>query len=517
MLRRLFTHRLGRALLWIFITFVTLLVLLHVWTNWSGRRRWAAVQAMLQRDGETLDFQKLLPATPPETENLLAIEALRDIAEVTGNDESQGLAGARRKALSALNLAPGDTKPPESEGMSLGKSTAFQKWVRHLQESKFLDLPASPAPAPQEVLAALDAKFPVLKQLADDSPRRPQAMFIPGLRERERPPMLFAMRVPHYAGAQSLARALALRARAAVAARDSGEAARSIVVALRVGQACRQEPLLIGFLVSKSVDLMALESVWQGLHDHAFTPEDLGRLQAVLAAEDTAPAFLAAMRGELVAGIDAVVHLQAAAAGKRSSGPDLAEFLSSNPNWDMPVQRLLPGGLFDHWKSAMVETELLHVIRPLQQDLMSAKHAGDEAAAEVQRTSNVLLHPDRLMVNLVVPAITPLTTHALLAEARRRQAVTAIALERFFLKNARFPRQLEELRPGFLPEGVPADPCDGQPLRYSLASPDAPCLWSVGVDEKTDAGRVSTDEKGAAKLNQRDYQGDWTWQYEPVQ
>ena len=65
MIRRLLSKRFVRILLCFFITLVTLVVLLYVWTNWSGRRRWAATKAMLEREGESLDFRKLLPETPP--------------------------------------------------------------------------------------------------------------------------------------------------------------------------------------------------------------------------------------------------------------------------------------------------------------------------------------------------------------------------------------------------------------------------------------------------------------------
>ena len=49
MIRRLLSKRFVRILLCFFITLVTLVVLLYVWTNWSGRRRWAATKAMLER------------------------------------------------------------------------------------------------------------------------------------------------------------------------------------------------------------------------------------------------------------------------------------------------------------------------------------------------------------------------------------------------------------------------------------------------------------------------------------
>jgi len=216
MMRKVISNRATRVLLWILVTLVTLTVLLFMWANWSGKRRWAATKAMIEREGETLDFHALLPEPPPEADNLLAIEPLRGIAEVIDNDASKGEPGAKRAALEAMKW---NGKIAAADGISFGRVHEMQEWLKPLRDSKFLILSADSAATGQEVIQALDAKFPVLKQLADEAARRPQAMFTPALKQREMPKMLFSLSMAHYSGAQALSRMLMLRARAAVAAK----------------------------------------------------------------------------------------------------------------------------------------------------------------------------------------------------------------------------------------------------------------------------------------------------------
>ena len=510
MLRHIISKRATRILLWLFITLVTLGVLLFVWTNWSGKRRWAATKAMIEREGETLDFRKLLPATPPEAANLLAIEPLNGIAAVVENDNDKGEPGVKRKALEALKWS---VSLPAAEGMTLGKAADFQEWVKILREAKFLDLPTNVQASGSEVLAALDAKLPLLKQLTDEVARRPQAMFTPGLREREMPDLLFTLRLPHYNAGQNLAKALSLRARAAVAAKDSAEATRSLLAITLLAQACKQEPLLIGFLVGNTLEMMALEPLWLGLREHGFAEDDLRRLQDAFATDETTPALLLAMQGEMASGLNAVEYLQTTAGGQTKDGEDvLAALFGNGTALGVNAWRMLPGGLFDHWKSVIADMELRHLIQPLKHgDLWQAVHAGDALAAEIKSRSNVILHPDHIMVNLMLPAVAQISVNALLTETRRRQALAAVALERFHLRQAKYPSRLEELVPSLL-SAVPLDPCNGKPMRYRLMDSGRFVLWSVGFDGQDDEGKVTA----GTKLNKREYVGDWAWQYEPL-
>jgi len=514
MLRFIRSKGFVRLLLWGFITLVTLVVLLYVWTNWSGRRRWAEAKARVEHEGETLDFHKLLPETPPEAQNLLAIEPLQGIATVIDHDDSKGKPGARRKALEGMKWS--GVGPP-SNGVMKGKTTEFQEWVKFLREAKYLDLSAEPAPTGRDVLTALDAKFSLLKLLTDETANRPLAMLTPGLRERSMPNLLFALRVPQYAALQSLAKPLALRARAAVAAGAGAEAAHSIVALHRLAQGCEQEPLLIGFLMGSSLEMMALETLWMGLHERVFAEEDLRRLQDVYAAEHIRDALLLAMRGELASGLNAVEFLQQATSRQKEVDPALMSAFSSHANSrSVFLWKMIPSGLFDHWKSVIAELELEHLIQPLKTGgLRESVLKGDAVVEELAENFSVLWHPDHLMARLILPSVTMVSSNALSLDARRQQALTALALERFYVKHARYPAALAELTPEFLPV-VPLDPCDGKPQRYRTTPAGRYQLWSVGFDDKDDDGKVTVGSKGTAKLSKRDYLGDWTWQYEPV-
>jgi hypothetical protein len=76
--------------------------------------------------------------------------------------------------------------------------------------------------------------------------------------------------------------------------------------------------------------------------------------------------------------------------------------------------------------------------------------------------------------------------------AEGRCAVVGIACERFRLKHNRWPENLAELSPEFLP-AVPLDPYDGQPLRYTKLE-DGVIIHSIGP--KPEPGRARRHRAG---------------------
>jgi hypothetical protein len=68
--------------------------------------------------------------------------------------------------------------------------------------------------------------------------------------------------------------------------------------------------------------------------------------------------------------------------------------------------------------------------------------------------------------------------------AGARCAAVALAAERFRLEHGRWPDALADLVPDLLTE-VPADPYDGQPLRYRRLS-DGVIVYAVGPDGQDD-------------------------------
>jgi hypothetical protein len=93
-------------------------------------------------------------------------------------------------------------------------------------------------------------------------------------------------------------------------------------------------------------------------------------------------------------------------------------------------------------------------------------------------------------------------------EVARQIVIAAIALKRYQLRHAAYPRELAALTPDFVAE-IPRDPMDGKPLHYRLNSDGTYVLYSVGDDGKDDGGDVSpaTPSKTATWLQGR----DWVW------
>ncbi|MCK4298670.1 MAG: hypothetical protein KAX80_04015, partial [Planctomycetes bacterium] len=67
---------------------------------------------------------------------------------------------------------------------------------------------------------------------------------------------------------------------------------------------------------------------------------------------------------------------------------------------------------------------------------------------------------------MLLPDLTWSSQTVAAGEARRDLARTALALERYRLKQGRYPDALTDLTPDLLPD-VPLDPFDGKPLRYA--------------------------------------------------
>jgi hypothetical protein len=77
-------------------------------------------------------------------------------------------------------------------------------------------------------------------------------------------------------------------------------------------------------------------------------------------------------------------------------------------------------------------------------------------------------------------------TIAITADAKRRLAVTAVAVCRFRAARGRLPDTLAELSPQFLAI-LPCDPFDGRPLRMKKTGENL-VVYSIGEDGKDDGG-----------------------------
>ena len=74
-----------------------------------------------------------------------------------------------------------------------------------------------------------------------------------------------------------------------------------------------------------------------------------------------------------------------------------------------------------------------------------------------------------------------------------RLARIVLEVERYRLDHGDWPANLSALVPALLP-AVPADPCDGQPLRYRRLG-DGVAVYSIGPDGSDNGGAPLVDYK----------------------
>jgi hypothetical protein len=90
------------------------------------------------------------------------------------------------------------------------------------------------------------------------------------------------------------------------------------------------------------------------------------------------------------------------------------------------------------------------------------------------------------LTGLLTPALDGAMQTGGRSEAGVSVMTTAIAVERYRLRQGRLPQKLEQLVPEFF-AAVPADPFDGQPLRYFVRE-NGFTVYSIGVDGVDNAG-----------------------------
>ncbi len=136
-------------------------------------------------------------------------------------------------------------------------------------------------------------------------------------------------------------------------------------------------------------------------------------------------------------------------------------------------------------------------IRGFTAAIEAARLPLEKQADAFDQLPSVRKDPDRIMSSLL---LTPTEPKFLLGYIRNttlmRCAVTGIACERFRHAHTRWPNDLTELVPAFIP-AVPLDPLASGPLRYTK-SDDGIIIFSPGRDGREDGGTHDEAEKVSA-------------------
>lgn len=239
--------------------------------------------------------------------------------------------------------------------------------------------------------------------------------------------------------------------------KNPNRAVSAVRAMLAVSRAIGDEPFLVSQLVRIACCTLAAQTTAQVLAWGEPT-DGLEELQAELLAEAEVPFFGIGMRGEravldrLFRGLaDGTIPPETwfAYIGTQAGPAQYAAFRAYKP--------LIPG---DHAKALEVCTQYLEASKlPHHEQLVAVKQVPIPPGP-----------PDEiryLTTCRALPACQQIAEAGLRARAELLAAATGVAVERYRLKNGRWPRNLEELMPAFLPK-VPINPFTSLPTAYRV-------------------------------------------------
>jgi len=492
-----------RRLVWFLAGIAALYLLVVLVENWTGARALAAAKVKLELAGETLDLDRLRAKAIPDEVNFCAIDLL---VGITLDDEEHGKTkNAEFKKLDWGTLWQNNRSkkpaPSLASGSMLGQPFDFQGALAHLREVTYLDSPADASPA--RVLADIDRLHPLLKELSDAATARPDAVFIPTFRLEELDHNPEGASWPHMSPVQAIAKGLALRSQIAIEAAGSENAVRSIQASLRLTRAMSDEPTLLGQIIAMTTSIYELNSIWSLIHRRTATETQLARLQSDLESQDFMNSMIQAVRGEPAFIIHSIERMQRQQMVRTQEDLFELSWLENVFDW------LIPAGWFDHNAVIVLQLHTKYFLEPLKTQDMSRMKSSFDEFERIRATNRGLTFPHHMMALTTLPSFRFVIEQAIYSEAVRRQAVTAIAIERFLLAHGRLPGTLAELVPGFI-EHVPLDPMDKNSLRYQ-GEADNFTLWSIAWDQQDDHGRLPTKKEAGSIHRSESYIGDWVW------
>jgi hypothetical protein len=313
--------------------------------------------------------------------------------------------------------------------------------------------------------------------------------------------------LPHLANIKTAVQCLQLKACAELAMGKSDEALADVKFMLYLADSPSEEPFLISYLVRLACVQLAMQPVWEGLAEHAWTDAQLQELQARLQRYNFIADQNRPLNSERAAGIltaDLLAH------GKYhlndlAGDPTLAGLGSVNllgqiaPRGWYYQEQFNYARLFQLQLDGAFDAEKKQVF-PKQ--IKADADALDQAFAGRNPVTTICTRHLLLSI-MLLPALKQIPIKAAAAQTAVNEAIIACALERYRLANGHFPGDLDKLAPQFISR-LPNDVISGAPYKYRLSTDGQFVLYSIGANEQDDGGV-------AGKTLFDDKEGDWVW------
>jgi len=480
--RWLFTWRILRRFLVIMAALITLLAVVWTEEHWRGKHAWEKFQHEWEAKGEKFDLQFFIPPPVPDDQNFAMTPFLAPLFDFNPLPLKPGQSLWRDTNGYQMAVDFGYKEGPNfSRSWTKAQRTDLTAWAAILQGKK--DVPPSVesfsdrAVAAIEVLRGLEKYKSVLDELRTAS-RRPFCRF--NVRYEENP---LEILVPHLAVLKEIGQIFQLRASAELASGQSSLALEDTKMVLYLADGLKGEPMLIANLVRIAILNISLQPLWEGLAARQWSDAQLNELQQRFGKIDLLQEYGPALRGERAFGNTGIGYYMVGA----------------------PKSVLYQNKLF---LNRMYQRMLLPLMNEALHRAYPAETAKNDAALEKELNGG--FYPYKIFASLLLPAVEGAVNHFATTQAEIDEALVACALERYRLAHGQFPDTLDALSPQFA-DKIPHDLITGGPLKYHRTEDGQFILYSVGWNEKDDAGKIVLTSGNHPRVDFK--QGDWVWQY----
>ncbi len=268
---------------------------------------------------------------------------------------------------------------------------------------------------------------------------------------------------------------------------QTDDATTTLLAGFRLARSLDKEPFLLSRQVAFGILKQALDALQESLNRRSFTEANLLRLQAALQDAGSSVDLRQALLGERAILVTVF----------QSSDEGIAEALAGLSDKGSSV---VPSLLHSYRSAGHLEGDFEFTLRFMSNlvALAAGPHpqALDASARLKVPDARTAMDNGLIISGLLLPAPDQILVRNAEASARIRIALTLVAVERHRLKHGvAQPVSLADVAAG-LPDGIPTDPFDGQPLRYRKLPADGYVIYSVGNNRRDDEGQVAASDDG---------------------
>ena len=503
---------------------VTAIGLFYAVENWRGARAWAAVETELRAKGVGTGMASIVPPPIPDEQNFAATPLFKAgytlVPRSTGRrgafdssfimDMSPTAEAARKRVQALMSFEPEADKTKAQSGVggpAVGRlpngRVDLAQYVKSLRKATNYQFAASTGSPAADLLAAFSQREADFAEFAAAA-RRPECRF------DVHPEDLAATLLPSLSPVKGLSHTFFVRSVARLMTKDRTGAFEDMMTSTRLGETPRTEGYVISQLVRIAVHAFGLRAFAEGLAEHAWSDAQLREYQQYQAGLDFREIVLLGLRTE-----QTMTQLELEELKRQRSVLEFDRLFSSDSSdgsdevWPL-VFRFAPAGWFDQNRVLLARNFLWAV------DRMKSSRVGflsgpamDEHLLQMKAESSQHFAAYSYYFIRLAPALKGFCSRSGGAEVRRQLAVTACALERYWLQHREYPTALSALVPEFLSE-VPLDPLHpdagsvpNAPLTYRRTDDGWFMLYSFGENQRDDGGVFR--EKGSAE------ELDWVW------